>query len=88
MAITLQQSVRSLHCRSMEEVLCAFLPLPIAHELSEMTAKILRFGAKSCYMQQNGSKTLDVVGRAGPVSLFSASPKPCVIGMVICLRLA
>src|SRR5947209_5341001 len=51
-------------------------------------AKILCLGANSRYMQQNGSKTLDVVGQAGPVSLFSASAKPCVTGMVICPLLA
>jgi hypothetical protein len=38
---------------------------PIARNLSRVAAKILCSGAKSRYMQQNGPKTLDVVGRAG-----------------------
>jgi hypothetical protein len=64
MAITLQQSVQSPQVRLTEEVMRAFPARPIAHNLSEVVAKISCFGAKAHYMQQNGPETLDVVGRA------------------------
>jgi hypothetical protein len=44
---------------------CAHPGTPNGVKLSRAAAEILRVSAKSRYMQQNGSKTLDVVGRAG-----------------------
>lgn len=37
---------------------------PIVRRSTAVTMKMLRFGPKALYMQQNGSETLDVVGRA------------------------
>jgi hypothetical protein len=61
-AITVQQGVQSPQVRLTEER--AFPARPAEHDLSEMAAEILSFGAKPRYIQQNGPKTLDVVGQA------------------------